>query len=252
MRIALLTSFALCLGAAPAHAVVGGERVAPEDVPWFATVGSCGATLVAPDRLLTAGHCVEGRSAAELGRTSVGGEVRTIVGVAQHPRAALRNGDIPLDDVALVRIDPPVTNVAPVALAAKGEKRSARIVGSGRPFAPGTGHSEAELYSGGLRQATLKPVSGRACARAFAHNRPGTGERFDAARMVCGIDVDGRAPLSSGCFGDSGGPWIVDTTLVGVVSWGGDRCGADHSPSVFAGVAHYRSFITSPHPRWRT
>jgi hypothetical protein len=86
-----------------------------------------------------------------------------------------------------------------------------------------------------LRQATLKQSSDSGCARAFAHNRPGTGERFNAARMVCGIDPDGRQPLSSGCFGDSGV---------------GDKCGADHSPSVFADVAHYRSFIADPSPAW--
>jgi hypothetical protein len=34
------------------------------------------------------------------------------------------------------------------------------------------------------------------------------------------------------------------------VSWGGDRCGADHLPSVFADVARYRGFILDPSPVW--
>ena len=37
---------------------------------------------------------------------------------------------------------------------------------------------------------------------------------------------------------------------LGVVSWGGDRCGADHLPSVFADVARYRDFILDPAPVW--
>ena len=59
--------------------------------------------------------------------------------------------------------------------------------------------------------------------------------------MLCAIDVDGAAPLSSGCNGDSGGPLYSGPPTApgshGVVSWGGLRCGADHLPSVFTDVA---------------
>ena len=72
--------------------------------------------------------------------------------------------------------------------------------------------------------------------------------------MRCAVDVDGREPLSSGCFGDSGGPLVVGPdsapVQVGVVSWGGDKCGADHSPSVFADVVRYREFILASDPAW--
>ncbi len=80
------------------------------------------------------------------------------------------------------------------------------------------------------------------------------GERFDAPRMLCAIDVDGMAPLSSGCNGDSGGPLYTGSdaapVLLGVVSWGSKRCGADHTPSVFADVDRYRDFIADPTPAW--
>jgi hypothetical protein len=70
--------------------------------------------------------------------------------------------------------------------------------------------------------------------------------------MLCAIDVDGLAPLSSGCNGDSGGPLYAGTpqapVLLGVVSWGGSRCGADHLPSVFADAARYRAFIADASP----
>ena len=249
-----LAVVAACVSVAPAGAVVGGEKVAPQDVPWFVFVGPCGGTLVAPDRVLTAGHCVKGQTADELGQTRVNGELRDITRVAMHPDWRRTNGpSTPADDVALVELSAPVTGVAPVALGDSMEP--ARIIGAGRPFAPGTGHSEAETYSnGGLRQATLRQLGDGECAKAFRNNRPGTGERFDGARMRCAVDVDGREPLSSGCFGDSGGPLVVGTNaspvLVGVVSWGGDRCGADHSPSVFADVDRYRTFITDSTPTW--
>ena len=72
--------------------------------------------------------------------------------------------------------------------------------------------------------------------------------------MRCSIDADGTAPLYSGCNGDSGGPlWTGPASApvqLGVVSWGGDRCGADHLPSVFADVARHRSFILDSSPTW--
>lgn len=172
-----------------------------------------------------------------------------------HPGWRHANGSSNyLDDVAIVQLGAPVISVAPVTLGGDGIE-TARIIGAGLPFAPGTGHSESEMYSNtGLRQATLRQVSDDDCAQVYRRNHPGTGERFDAARMRCAVDVDGREPLSSGCFGDSGGPLIAGTNaapvLLGVVSWGGDKCGADHSPSVFADVNRYRAFITDPDPTW--
>jgi hypothetical protein len=159
-----------------------------------------------------------------------------------------------LDDVALVQLDAAVTTVAPVALGGTPGAAS-WILGRGRQFAPGTGHSEAEtLAPSGLRQAVLRPISDQRCTAAWKHRRGNGGERFDAARMLCAIDVDGLQPLSSGCNGDSGGPLYTGSAaapvLLGVVSWGGTRCGADHTPSVFADVARYRTFIADPSPTW--
>jgi hypothetical protein len=251
---AALALLVTCVAAGPAHAVVGGERIEPHDVPWFTFVGGCGGTLVAPDRVLTAGHCVLGQSPDDLGAIGVGDEVRDVVGIAMHPAWRHANGTSNVyDDVALVQLAAPVTGVAPVALGPAATDQ-ARIIGSGLAYAPGTGHSEAEMLSGGLRQATLRLIGDDGCARAFRGYRGSTHERFDPARMRCAIDPDGVAPLSSGCNGDSGGPLIAGTNatpvLLGVVSWGGDRCGADHLPSVFADVERYRSFITDPSPAW--
>jgi len=73
-----------------------------------------------------------------------------------------------------------------------------------------------------LRQATLRTMSDRACAKAYRHARGNDGERFDGTRMICAIDPDGRAPLSSGCNGDSGGPLMAGTydapRVLGVVT----------------------------------
>ena len=39
--------------------IIGGNQAAPDDYPWFALGGGCGASLVSPEFLLTAAHCSE-------------------------------------------------------------------------------------------------------------------------------------------------------------------------------------------------
>jgi hypothetical protein len=67
--------------------VISGEPVAPETVPWFAEVGACGGTLIAPNRVVTAAHCVAHRSlgANELAFVVVAGEAHHAARFAMHP-----------------------------------------------------------------------------------------------------------------------------------------------------------------------
>jgi secreted trypsin-like serine protease len=240
-------------GAAPASAVVGGQPVAPETVPWFASISGCGGVLVAPDRIVTAGHCVAHRSMKELEFVDVGGVAHKTARVAMHQGWRHENGHNLLDDVAIIQLESPAAGVAPVALGAT-QVPQATIVGRGRSTVPGSGASEEQTFDLALRDAPLRPISDAACARAWKDHKGNGGESFNAARMLCATDVDGVPPLSSGCNGDSGGPLYAGTAaapvLLGVVSWGGSRCGADHLPSVFADVARYRSFILDPLPTW--
>jgi Trypsin len=193
--------------AAPSGAVVGGEPVAHESVPWFADVAGCGGMLVAPDRVLTAGHCVMNVPLSNIAGVLVGTEQRHGTRFALHPGWRHANGPHNvLDDVALVQVDVPVTDVAPVALGGGAPGGETWILGRGRQLAQGTGHKTATLTAGGLRQAVLRRMSNKDCAATWKHRRGNGGERFDAARMLCAIDVDGQEPLSSGCNGDSGGP----------------------------------------------
>ena len=88
---------------------------------------------------------------------------------------------------------------------------------------------------------------------AFKGYRPADGETFDAARMRCAIDPDGREPLNSGCVGDSGGPLMAGTTAPSrsASSAGAATAAAPTtSPSVFADVERYRGFILDPNPTW--
>ena len=200
---------------------------------------------IAPDRVVTAGHCVFALSPAELKTIRVGGVVRTGIHFAMHPDWEDTNGDNVLDDVAIIQLDQPVTSVAPVPLGDAAPARAV-VLGRGAQRANQTGFN-------GLREATLRTVNDTACAKIYRRARGNGGERFSGPRMVCSIDVNGRRPLSSACVGDSGGPLYtgnhVAPVLIGIVSFGGSRCGADRLPSVFTQVSRYKDFILNARAR---
>ena len=253
---AALAAIALLACADPAGAVVHGRPVEPASVPWFVQVGPCGGSLVAPDRVMTAAHCVAGAPVESLGGVvSSDGATRRYTGVALAPGWRKRNGQSNfLDDIAIAKLDGPLTGVGPVTLGGATPPRQATILGMGRPVAPGSGAGPETFFDTTLRDASLRVMSDRACAATFGRARGNDGERFDGRRMLCGIDADGLEPLYSGCNGDSGGPFYAGSpaapVVYGVVSFGGRRCGADHLPSVFTEVARYRRFVTTPNPTW--
>ena len=249
-RSLTIASLILGLAAAPAHAVVGGKSVNASKTPWFVVTGICGGTLIAPDRVATAAHCTDPVDLADFERLTIGGEVRRGIRVALPSTWREHRAGFAADDVAIIQLDRPVTKTKPVPLLAPGAKlpKHLRILCRGiRVWNGATGATP-------LRQAVLKRVADGACDRRFSHSRSKYRNRFDAASEVCATDANGRAPLDSVCAGDSGGPIIAGTfvkpVLVGIISWTGERCGADKLPTVGAEASHYRDFLTGTAPVW--
>ncbi|XP_023030584.1 trypsin 3A1-like [Drosophila willistoni] len=57
--------------------------------------------------------------------------------------------------------------------------------------------------------------------------------------MICAGLPSGQ---QGSCPGDSGGPFVIDNKLVGIVSWG-FGCGAVHRPTVYTNVPRLRKWI---------
>ena len=255
-RLASLTALLALVSFAPsAHAVVGGQRVAASSVPWFVGTGICGGTLIAPDRIATAAHCVDPIDMSDLATIRVGAETRRGVRVSLPPTWRTRRVGFALDDIAIVALDRPVTRVRPAAIAAPDAKtpKKVTIVGRGQIKAPPPGKTaRSGLYP--LRRATLRTVGDTSCARTWRRSNTKYRTRFEARSDLCATDADGARPRDSVCAGDSGGPMIGGTlqrpVLFGVISWTGPRCGADKLPSVAADTRYFHAFLTDPTPTW--
>lgn len=235
-------------------AVVGGKVVPPERHPAVVRLADvCTATLIAPDRLLTAGHCISyvepGTTRVRIGRGGLYGVSR----VARHPRFRYQLPEIPAEpirDVALVELERAVPDVAPMRLS------GARVRSGTRATLLGYGTPDPDRLDrfGTLRSAELVVRGVGTCRRLLERTMTGQGKQFHAAGMLCTQDPADGDPFASGCNGDSGGPLIRSTTqgprLIGIDSWG-IACGTlDGDPEVFVRIAFERAWVLSPTPSW--
>ena len=234
----LVAAFAVALAVpSVASAVVGGRVANPHPAMTALYVdGSfrCAATLIAPEFVLTAAHCVEDvppdRLELAIGRQNLraasSGEEIGAVQVTAHERHGEPAPDS--NDVAVVRLARASTR-QPMALLPPGQQarwsagRQARVIGWGAQL-PIVG-----LGTDQLQESRVPMVSDSSCRGSY-------GSSFDAQTMVCA----GRL-LGDSCQGDSGGPLMVPDAKgrlaqVGVVSFG-FACGLPGLPGVYARVA---------------
>jgi secreted trypsin-like serine protease len=211
MRNIALASILICSSAYAAAPVVGGTAVKPGEWPEVALVVApqalCSGTLIAPDLVLTAGHCIETHPfeviIGTIDFSKPGGERIPVANAIAYP-----NWQHAFDVGVLVLAHPSAAK--PRELACGNDLKSGsmvHVVGFGLTSATGKGDNSV------LHEADMK-VTDAACTRMEACN-PAIAPDGELAAGGLGTDS---------CFGDSGGPAFLKTAagtaVLGVVSRG--------------------------------
>lgn len=227
--------------------IVGGSEATPG--AWAGAAAMmrngrqiCGGTLVAPNWVLSAGHCVVSTSQPN-------GGINSIV-VGRHKLSTSEGENIPVkkayrhpgfsgstldNDISLFELERPAT--APMATLIAPEQFTSLLADGAPTTVVGWGTtSEGGRQSDVLLQVEVPVISNERCA-AFPRYNTVTGNMFCAGYTEGGRDS---------CQGDSGGPIFSkvgdQVVQVGLVSWG-IGCARRNAPGVYTRVGNYLEWM---------
>jgi trypsin len=222
----------------PTTRIVGGNSAGNGEYPfmvalYWGTINGdkpvCGGTLISPNIIVTAAHCVYSVTSVEIGRH----DVRDDSGVTTY-RIKWANKWVHEEydsgtnnnDIALIQLP----NRHPNAETATIDRTSSvnqwlTAIGWGTLVTSG---SQPDV----LMEVDLRYFSDAGCSARY-------GDEFNPTNMICASEN-----RKDSCQGDSGGPLLErgTSTLVGVTSWGYE-CASDYYPGVYVRVSTYADWI---------
>ncbi|MGW0820337.1 S1 family serine peptidase [Streptomyces sp. NPDC002845] len=224
--------------------IVGGSTTTASAYPYVMQITNasqsqfCGGTLVAANKVVTAAHCMVGRSTGNTrvvgGRTFRNGTNGTVSQVSRiwiHPSY---NSSTMSSDVAVLTLSTsmPYTTAPYVTASQTGvyaAGTTARILGWGTTSSGGSSSNQ-------LRTATVPIVSDASCGSSRSY-----GSEYIASSMVCAGYTSGGVDT---CQGDSGGPLMVNGVLAGITSWG-YGCADARYPGVYTRLTTFSNTVAA-------
>uniref|UniRef100_T1GIM6 Peptidase S1 domain-containing protein n=1 Tax=Megaselia scalaris TaxID=36166 RepID=T1GIM6_MEGSC len=223
--------------------VVNGTTAKEGEYPYVVSLRStsgshsCGASIIAPDWILTAAHCVTGRipntTTIQYGVVNIsvaGPNIAKVKKIIYHENY---NPSSIINDIALLQLETPLKynyiNVAPIQLPPQGYEvpANSQLIGWGLEKTGGKVQTQ-------LQEVNLKCYSDKECQQ--RHNY-----RTNKDNICAGVDEGGKGQ----CSGDSGGPLTFGKYQVGLVSWSVKPCTIAPYPGVYTKVSHYINWINA-------
>ncbi|WP_406629787.1 trypsin-like serine protease [Amycolatopsis sp. WGS_07] len=230
--------------------VVGGTPTTTTEHPFIISMRregsafpgqqSCTGTLFGPHTVLLAAHCLlekPGHKWFVYGDDDLTQNTGTTAEIASqwvHPDYTDWSVGA---DVAVVTLDKDMPVPAGIAYPKLNTDPSLEAPGT-KGISIGWGKTGANTYSTVLRQADVPVAEDSACEGRFTD--PHGQEQYKTPAMLCTGYADHHA---GACVGDSGGPYLVGNTVVGVFSWMSTSC---DWYAVYARVSAYAADL-APH-----
>ena len=219
---------------APAQRIVGGS-ISTTVQPWVASLQQngrhgCGGSLIAPQWVVTAAHCVTGQAnptqvrLGSLNNTS-GGQVIQIAQKIVHPSYNTSNINAG-NDIALLRLQTAVSGITPVtrSTTTPATNTSIRLFGWGQTTPQ---QSQNAGQTSVMKQLDTMVIASSSCANYKAGD-------------LC---ISGTTSQTA-CYGDSGGPAVVSGQLVGATSRaGGNNTTCGTTNVLYTNLVYFKAWI---------
>ncbi|XP_063161402.1 transmembrane protease serine 2 [Candoia aspera] len=233
----------------PRNRIVGGSDALLGEWPWqvslhFRGTHFCGGSIITPEWIVTAAHCVEGTRSHPFYWTVYAGILRQsemipskgfrVARIISHPNYDLTSKN---NDVALMKLQSPLSFnefIGPVCLPNAGmmfeTDQRCWISGWGAKYQGGNTSKE-------LNAAVVPLINSSICNGRYIYNG------IVLPTMICAGYLQGKV---DSCQGDSGGPLVTMKSLlwwlVGDTSWG-TGCATQFKPGVYGNITVFIEWI---------